>query len=110
MEVTPISGNHFLTHPYIKMMAFIFVSSWCLSPKGVLPEAEAEAIMHRKESPLQCRRCPLTNEEGTTKSGNNPSYLPGYSWIQIAFELLNVRMGRILHLESFLQEAQKQKA
>lgn len=46
------------------------------------------------------------HEEVTTKSENNPSYLSGYSWIQIPFELLNVRMGRILHLESFLQEAQ----
>ena len=37
----------------------------------------------------------------------NPSYLPGYCWIQIAFELLNISMGRVLHLESFLQEARK---
>lgn len=32
----------------------------------------------------------------------NQSYLPGYSWIQIALELLNVCMRRILHLEPFL--------
>lgn len=47
---------------------------------AVLLEAQAEAIMQRKESPLQCRRRPLTNEEGTAKSANK-SILP--SWLQL---------------------------
>lgn len=76
----PTSGKHFLTHPYMRRMAFFFESSWCLSPNAALLEARAEAIMQRKESPLQCRRCPLTNVEGTMKSANK-SILP--SWLQL---------------------------
>lgn len=62
----------------------------------------------RGDSAEEGRSPPVhTHEEVAAGVKTNPSYLPGYSWVQIALELLNVCMGRILHLESFLQEAQK---
>lgn len=68
----------------------------------------AQATAQRKEGLPQGRGfCLLLGTRGQ-RVEIDPSYLPGYSWVQIAFELLNVRVGRILHLEPFLQEAQKQ--
>lgn len=63
----------------------------------------------KKISPSTEGFCPLMRKQQHGME-TSPPYLPGYSWIQIAFELLNVCMGRILHLESFLKEAQRQTA
>lgn len=61
------------------------------------------ALAKRKSD---ARLCPLKKQQ-QPRAETHPPYLPGYSWIQVAFELLDVRMGRVLHLESLLQETQQ---
>lgn len=45
----------------------------------------------------------LAGEPGTGERKQDTPHLPGYSRVQIALQLLDVRMWRVLHLKPFLQ-------